>query len=451
MESLDATKLSESAAALLLEWWGYVAEWVVSPKFYYQLAAIGGAITVAFFLAAFLRRSVPLLHAEPAEGAFYYIRSLIYKLRVLLFAVLNIALLGVAVEVSESLVDQSWLIRLARGLAVVFLLYTIISKFIETTAVRTFARWVIVPLATLQVFGWLDDLVVYLESISFSAGNISISLYGILRTILFGAVLFWLGRVSNVAGKQAIRKQEALDLGTREVFAKVFEIVLFVAIFLVLLQITGLDLTALAVFGGALGVGLGFGLQQIASNFISGFIILLDRSISIGDFIELDDGRSGTLRELNMRNGILETFDGKDILVPNEQFITSTFTNWTHQDGEQRYDLEFQVAYSTDLDVLFPLVKELVASHEQVLSGPEYGVAIQPDAEIASFGDSGINILVEFWISGIDEGKNRIGADLLYMIWKMLRENDIEIPFPQREVRILNSGSISEALANKSS
>ena len=254
---------------------------------------------------------------------------------------------------------------------------------------------------------------------------------------MFGAILFWLGRISNVAGKQAIRNQEKLDIGTREVFAKIFEIALFVVIFLVLLQVTGISLTALAVFGGAVGVGLGFGLQQIASNFISGIIILLDRSITIGDHLELEDGRAGTLRELNMRFGVLETFDGKDIMVPNEQFITTSFTNWTHLDGKQRYSLEFQVAYSTDLEKLFDVVRALVASHPQVISGDGVPLEEQPDAEIAGFGDSGIDILVEFWMDEIDDGKNRVNADLLFMIWKAMKDNGFEFPFPQREVRVL--------------
>ena len=199
----------------------------------------------------------------------------------------------------------------------------------------------------------------------------------------------------------------------------------------------GIDLTALTVFGGALGVGIGFGLQQIASNFISGIIILIDRTITIGDFIELEDGRAGKLRELTMRSATLETFDGKDIMVPNEHFITTAFTNWTHHNKKQRYPLHFQVAYGTDLEKLFEIVRGVVASHPSVLSGDDLPIAERPDAEIESFGDSGINILVEFWMDDIDDGDNRVGADLLLMIWTALQSHGIEIPFPQREIKIL--------------
>ena len=163
-----------------------------------------------------------------------------------------------------------------------------------------------------------------------------------------------------------------------------------------------------------------------------------DKHISAQFNAELEDGRGGTIRELNMRSAILETYDGKDIMVPNEQFITTNFTNWTHKNKKQRYPLEFCVAYDTDLDKLFEIVRKVVASHPKVLSGDDLPIEERPDAEIMSFGDSGINILVEFWMEGIDDGENRVGADLLHMIWNALRENGITIPFPQREVRILN-------------
>jgi len=165
--------------------------------------------------------------------------------------------------------------------------------------------------------------------------------------------------------------------------------------------------------------------------------LLLDRSLSVGDYVEMEDGRCGTIRQLNMRSTTLETFDGKDIMVPNEQFITTSFTNWTHKNTKQRYALEFQVAYKTDLHMLFEVVREVVNSHPQVISGDDIPIEERPDAEIKGFADSGVDILVEFWMDGVDDGPNRVGADLLLMIWDVLKQHGIEIPFPQREVKIL--------------
>jgi small-conductance mechanosensitive channel len=434
------TNILERVSQLTLEAWQAAALWVNSPAFYGQLGAIGAAVSLAFLLAFLVKTRAPVFLKPPARGSFHKIRSSLFRLRAMVFPLLNITFLGIAIGIAEAIALQNWLIRAAQGLAVIFLLYTISSQYINHHLIRVLVAWVGIPVATLQVFGWLDDVTTYLDSISLTAGNIRVSLFALLRTAVFGALLFWLGRLSNSVGKQAIRNQKTLDAGTREVFAKLFEIALFVVIFLLLLQVMGINLTALAVFGGALGVGLGFGLQQIASNFISGIIILLDRSISIGDYIELEDGRSGTLRELNMRFGVIETFDGKDVVVPNEQFITSSYTNWSHKDPKQRYALEFQVAYSTDLDLLFENIRALCAEHPQVLSGEDLPIELRPDAEIAGFGDSGIDILVEFWMEGIDDGKNRVGADLLHSIWRSIQEHGMQIPFPQREVRILGEG-----------
>ena len=175
-----------------------------------------------------------------------------------------------------------------------------------------------------------------------AVGNVHVSLYGMLRLILFGSVLFWLGRLSNRTGQDFIRRQEQLEFRTREVASKIFQVSIVTLVGLLLLQLMGVSLTALAVFGGALGVGLGFGLQSIASNFISRIIIPLDRSVSVDDYIPLEDGRTGIVRELNMRSTTLETFDGKDVMVPNEKFIVETFTNWTHKDKKQRYRIDFQ-------------------------------------------------------------------------------------------------------------
>lgn len=139
-----------------------------------------------------------------------------------------------------------------------------------------------------------------------------------------------------------------------------------------------------------------------------------------------------------MRSTTLETYDGKDIVVPNEKFITSSFINWTHKNKKQRYSLEFQVGYKTDLHALFPMLREAIAKHPQVLSGDDATLEEQPDAEISGFGDSGVDILIEFWMEGIDDGPNRVGADLLLIIWDVLKEHVVEIPYPQREIRILN-------------
>ncbi|WP_255854735.1 mechanosensitive ion channel family protein [Marinobacterium rhizophilum] len=415
--------------------------WLSSPTFYSQVGLMAVALLVGYSIAAYLKTHSPLLRKRPQEGSLLRLRLQIYASRNLLLPLMLILMLSIAADLSQKLLGQNWLVRLGLSFAVVFMLYSIINRFVEKKFFRTLASWVFLPIALLHIFGWLNGLIAYLEGISVEVGNIEISAYGVVRVLIFGSVLFWLGRLSNNAGQQIIRSQQDLDAGTREVFAKLFQIALFFIVFILLLQIMGINLTALAVFGGALGVGLGFGLQSIASNFISGIILLLERSLSVGDYVEMEDGRKGKIRELNMRSTTLETFDGKDIMVPNEQFISGSFTNWTHKNIKQRYALEFQVSYQTDLHFLFDLLRRVVASHPRVISGDDIPIEERPDAEISGFGDSGVDILVEFWMEGVDDGENRVGGDLLLMIWDAFKEHHIEIPFPQREVRVLNPGA----------
>ena len=360
----------------------------------------------------------------------------------LAFPLIAIIFLKLASEVIARVDYSIWLIDLAISVAILIFFYSIIKEFVSSQLISKLLLWVGLPVLLLHLQGALPDLINELEAISITVGNISISLYGLLRVLFFGSLLFWLGRGSNQAGKKLIRNQQSLDASTREVFSKLFEVSLFILVVLLLLNIMGINLTALAVFGGGLGVGLGLGLQSIASNFISGIIILLDKSLSVGDYVELEDGRKGFVREFKMRHAILETYDGKDILVPNEAFISNSLINWTHKDPKQRYRVDFSVAYATDIRSMVEVIKEEVSKHPQVISGPDVPLEERPDCEIDSFGDNGVNMFVEFWMEGIDDGKNRVGGDLLLTIFETLKEHNISIPFPQREVKILNKENI---------
>ena len=409
-------------------------DWLTSPAFYAQIGVICLAIFVAWLLTRIIKSRVRWFAEPPQEESkLNRVHGYTHASRDLLFPALCFVLLGLGAEAAAYTVNANWLVLIARSISVIVLLYHAINRFITHPLVRQGLLYFGIPVATLQVFGWLDETTAFLESISFQAGNIRISLYFLIKTAIVAGFFFWLGATSSRSGQTLIRSQETLDIATRELFAKLFQIALFSVIFILMLQVLGLDLTALAIFGGALGVGLGFGLQQIAANFISGIILLIERTLTVGDYIELEDGRMGTMKELNMRSATLETFDGKEIMVPNEKFITDVFVNWTRDDPRQRYEIEFSVGYDTDIKTLPDLIIKAVSAHPGVLQEPE-----KPDCELRGFGESGIDFGVEFWIEGIDDGKNRISSDLLFIIWETLKENNITIPYPQREVRILN-------------
>lgn len=420
-----------------------IEETVTSPDVYLQVLAVAITALCSWLISRYLKKRIERIFEEdePQKGGkiaaqVARVGNATYHLRELIFPVTNAILLGVAVAISREFFNQQWLVQFVQGLNFLSVTYIAATRISTSQTVRYFTLLILVPLIVLYAIGLLDDLVTIADGIGLSLGNIEFTLYAFGRTVIFGLILFWIGRLSNQRGSDFIRRRETLTGTTKELALKTFQIGLFVLIALIILQIAGIDLTALVVFGGAIGVGLGFGLQQIASNFISGIIILLDRSIAIGDYIELEDGRAGTLRELTMRSATLETYDGKDIMVPNEKFITTAFTNWTHNNQKQRYPIVFEVAYGTDLEKLFTILRDVVGSHPNVLSGDDLPIEERPDAEIQAFNDSGIEILVEFWMEGVDDGKNRVGGDLLFMIYQALQQNDIEIPFPQREVTI---------------
>jgi len=412
-----------------------IIEQVTSNSFYGQTGLILGALALAWLAARLAGRKLETFFARSAgaKGLLGRALALLQSAFDLRFPFLLVIFLAVGINVAQAAGWTTEELRLAQSAAIIWLLYTVITRYIHNPLARKAAIWLGIPVATLQVFGWYDDVAAWLDGISLQVGNIHLSLYFIIKALVFGGLFFWLGQITNATGQNAIRRQEGLERSTRELFAKLFELALYFAVFILLMQVLGLNLTALAVFGGAIGVGLGFGLQQIASNFISGLIILLERSITAGDFIELEDGKAGIVTKVNMRSSTLETFDGKEIIVPNEKFITTRFINWTHDDPRQRYEVEFTVDYETDLHQVPPIIEAAVAKHPRVLMEPE-----KPDCELRAFADHGVRFGVEFWVDGLDDGPNKFSSDVLFLVWDALKANGINIPYPRREITILD-------------
>jgi small-conductance mechanosensitive channel len=385
--------------------------------------------------------AVARLEGRADSGPIFALPS--HKCRNLVEPLLFVAMLAVAAAIADTALGASWLIRIAQSLALVRLLHAVIMRFITHPVINSAMCYIGLPVAAIYALGFFDQFTAALDGVAFEAGNIRISLLALAKAAVFGGVLFWLGRTSSSAGQKVIRDQKAIDIQTRELAAKALEIFVFAVVVLLLLNILGLDLTTLAVFGGALGVGIGFGLQQIASNFISGIILLLERSLKLGDIIELEDGRSGLLKQINMRSSILATADGKEIMVPNERFISTSFLNWTHADPFQRYEVEFGVAYDTDLHLVPPLVENAVKSHERVDSSKH-----SVDVVLKSFGESAVNFAVEYWVSDI-RGKDKFMSEIRFLVWDALKKGGISMPFPQRDVRIITDSSGSVASVSK--
>ncbi|MGR3514551.1 MAG: mechanosensitive ion channel family protein [Paracoccaceae bacterium] len=407
-------------------------QWVTSPAAYAQFGLLIAAYLLAVVSSAWLRPRLAklLTPGEADEGMIAKVRRFVLIFLPLLMPLLAYAFTAAGEQVTRSLFGSGAVIAFGKRVFIFLAVRRAVRDMISDPFLRMLGVYIAIPVAALYVLGLLTPILGILESTRVSVGNISFSLLAIFRAVVAGSVLFWLGRWSSDTGTTYIRAQDAMRPPTRELAAKAFELAIFATVGLVLLNVMGLNLSALAVLGGAIGVGLGFGLQKIASNFISGIILLLEGQATVGDFVELDGGESGTIVKLGARATILETFDGKWIVVPNEDFITSRIVNWSDAGSGNRYDVEFTVAYDTDINKVPDIISAAVLTHPAVLDTPE-----PPDCELAGFGDSGVDFTVEFWVEGIDDGKNKYTSEVRFLIWNALKENGIEIPYPQREIR----------------
>ena len=408
-------------------------EWLLSPAAWSQF----GLLVVAYLGAVLIARKVgPVLDrfinpAEGATGPIANLRRTVLRGLPLLLPLLAYVLTGVGEGVTRSLFGSGAVIAFGKRVFLFLAVRAFVREVLTDSFLRTLGRFVMVPAAGLYVIGALDPLMLKLGEIQVDLGNISFSLLALLRGAISGALLFWLGRWSNSRTEEAIRKQEELRPATRELATKVAQIVIFGTAFLLLMSIMGIDLTAIAVLGGALGVGIGLGLQQIAANFVSGIILLLEGQTTVGDYVELDGGEKGTIVKMTARACILETFDGKWVVVPNDHFITSRVVNYSDQGSANRYEAAFSVSYDTDINKVPEIIEAAVAALPFVLKAPE-----GPDCELRAFGESGIDFCVEYWVNGIYDGKNKYGSKVLFAIWNALKDAGIEIPYPHRVVEL---------------
>jgi small-conductance mechanosensitive channel len=295
---------------------------------------------------------------------------------------------------------------------------------------RSFAliAWSIVAL---HILGLLPDAITALEEVSFTLGKEQLNLWLILQGI--GAVLvtlfvaLWLGGLIEAR----LMNAQGIDGNLRLVFSRLLRALLILVAVLIGLPLVGIDLTTLSVFGGALGVGLGLGLQRIAANYVSGFIILLDRSIRIGSLIDVVNVR-GVVTRITTRYTVLRGMTGVEMIVPNEMLVSSVITNETFTDPKVRMATQVQVAYGSDLERAMAILVESARAQPRVLADPP------PKAFLVAFADSGINLELGFWVADPEEGSLQTKSDIHLAIWRGFKAAGIEIPFPQREVRLLS-------------
>ena len=291
--------------------------------------------------------------------------------------------------------------------------------------------WLIWTLLALHLAGYLSLITQALEDVQFNVGknpvNLLIILQGLLTVLATLFVALWVSRLIE----NKLMRIEGVSTNIRIVMVKLMRILFIFVAVLVALSAVGLDITLLSVFGGALGVGLGFGLQKIASNYVSGFIILLDKSMQIGDVITTEN-HYGVVTDLRSRYTVLRKLDGTEVIIPNETLITNSVTNHSFSDRRARVQLPIQISYESDLDHAMKLMLDAAKDFPRIIHEPK------PQVHVVGFGESGIDLTLNVWISDPEEGSAELKSKIYLAIWHAFKREHVVIPYPQREIRMLN-------------
>ena len=411
--------------------WQTIIAFFTSTEVLWQLAIIVTSLLIAWSVNGLLRAYVMRHAGERWKVGIEGINRILFPLTSLTLVYLGQLALHPwqttrILEVANILLVAMAVIRL--------LVYALRYIFAPGTWVRTMENiiatlvWLVLAL---YLSGLLPGILTTLNSIRFGIGKHPITLLLILQSILtvFATliVVLWISR----AIENKLMRTQQIHMNVRVVMTKLIRVVLSVMAVLIALSAIGFDITLLSVFGGALGVGLGFGLQKIASNYVSGFIILLDKSIHMGDLITVDS-HYGIVNELRMRYMVLKKLDGTEVVIPNETLISNAVINHSFSDRKSQVQLPIQVSYDSPLEMTMELMKNAALENPRVLKDPGPGVNIK------SFGESGVDLELSFWIADPEEGSSSLKSDIYLKIWRSFKQHSISIPFPQREIRILS-------------
>jgi small-conductance mechanosensitive channel len=427
------------------------------PTHAWQLALIAVALIAAWFYARRVEQRARETLAAAANAP-HGVRVDVLKFSIggfrrLAFpiaAILLIVIGGLALYFAGAVVARDvQLLRLAvlllGAMAVIRLLVYILRRSLPRAAwIGTFefgialTIWVLVAL---YVTGLLHDLIGYLEAVRLPLGKPPLSLWdilaGVVSVILTVFAALWAGSVVEAR----LMGANALAPNSRVVLARLVKAVLTLIAVLVALSLVGIDLTVLSVFGGALGVGLGLGLQKIASNYVSGFIILLDRSLSIGNMITVDKFY-GAVSQISARYTVIKALDGTETIVPNEMLVSTPVINHSYSNPDVQVVVKLAVAYDADLDRALQILVETAAKQPRVLRDPA------PTAFVTGFGADGIDLQVGFWIRDPEAGSLPIRSDIARAVLRAFRQEKIEIPSPQRQIRITSLPEVRAPVVN---
>jgi len=354
-------------------------------------------------------------------------------LRSLIFPALAAIFLSIGFAIAGALGWPYLLLTTAVNLLVVWIIIRVTSRVIENETVARLIAFAAFAIATLNILDLLQPTILLLDSFGLRIGGVHLSLLEVLKGAVQLAVLLWVAMTASRIAEQRIQHVNSLTPSIQVLFGKLLRTTLIAIAFVIALGSIGIDLTAFAVFTGAVGVGVGFGLQKLVSNLISGVILLLDRSIKPGDIIEVGE-TFGWVSALNARYASVTTRDGKEWLIPNEDLITQRVTNWSFSDRKLRLLMPFGISYDSDVRQAMTLAVDSAKDVSRVLRSPE------PVCRLMGFGESSVDLELRIWITDPANGVVNVRSEVLLKMWDLFHANGIKIPFAQRDLHV-KSGS----------
>jgi small-conductance mechanosensitive channel len=423
--------MTESQIGVLLT--GAWAE-LRQPAILWQLGVLAVAVGVAWWISRLLQWRAPEGSLEAVKRGAAALRRVAFPL----LAVLFIAVGRVALSPWQSAMMLRVAIALFGALAAIrALIYLLRIAFAHAAWLDAFERsiaTVVWAVLALHLTGLLPEIIAWLSDTELALGKYKVSLWALVTGAFWIGVTLLVSLWISSALEARLMRAEHLHSSLRVVVARVVKAVLLVATVLVILPLMGFDVTVLSVFGGALGVGLGLGLQKIASNYVSGFIILLDRSIRLGDMVTVDN-QYGEVTRITTRYTVIRSLTGIESIIPNDTLVTTTVVNHSYTDKRIRIAVRVQVDYCTDVKEAFRLMLEVAKAQPRVLKEPE------PTAQVLQLGDSGIDLELGVWIDDPEHGSQNLRSDLIVALLARFRERGVEIPYPRRDIRVLQGST----------
>ncbi len=401
---------------------------IFTPANIAQAPVIFVTLLVGWLLARALEPGLRRLFRNVAVDDYqetFYVDNLIPLTTPLLW----IGVLSASIFAAERMGWPANVLTLTVNLAVAWLLIRFASSLLPNTLATKVVATLAWTVAAINIVGLLDPALAALKSVSFALGGSRVSLLTILSALLTLGIFLWSSVAIARFFEGRIARVPTLSPAARVLFSKLLRISLIGLAFILTLAAVGIDLTAIAVFTGALGVGIGFGLQKSVANLFAGIILLLDKSIKPGDIIEVG-GTFGWVASLGARYVEVETRDGTEFLIPNEDIITQRVFNWTHQNDNVRLKVRARVAFDADVRKALALMREAALRPERVLKTPA------PNPLVIAIGDHGIELELRFWIADVRNGIHNVSSEVFLEIIDLFREHGIAIPLPQRDIHV---------------